>query len=98
ALYDVNDDWNVLITQSFQNLDAEGMPFDLPTSLDGQALKPLQTVAFVPVYDKDRYWNTSWTVNGQIGDIKAIYTGAYLSRHIDQTMDYTNYARTPGGF
>jgi len=32
-------------------------------------------------------------VNGKFGDIRAVYTGGYLVRHIDQTGDYTNYAR-----
>ena len=48
--------------------------------------------------DFDNWSNTAWTVNGQIGDIKMVYTGAYLSRTIDNTMDYTNYSRSAGGF
>ncbi|HXA37387.1 MAG TPA: TonB-dependent receptor [Phenylobacterium sp.] len=94
ALYDVNDDWNVLITESFQNLDAEGLSTTLPVGSDFQPLKPLETTVFSPTYDKDRFQNTAWTVNGKVGDLKLIYTGGYMTRHINQQMDYTNYSRT----
>jgi len=32
-------------------------------------------------------------VNGKLGDLKAVYTGGYLVRNVDQAGDYTNYAR-----
>ncbi len=32
-------------------------------------------------------------VNGKIGDLKLVYSGAYLVRNVDQQQDYTNYAR-----
>ena len=34
-------------------------------------------------------------MNGKIGDLKAVYTGAYLVRNVEQVQDYTNYARGP---
>ena len=98
ALYKINDDWDVLIQQSYQHLDAEGMPDTYPTGIDFQTLEPLQVTAFLPSYNKDKSESTAWTVNGKIGDLKAIYTGSYLTRNVDQNMDYSNYARTPGGF
>ena len=30
---------------------------------------------------------------GGFGDLKAVYTGAYLVRNVSQIQDYTNYAR-----
>ena len=98
ALWQFNDDWSALISQAYQNMDAEGMGVQYPIGSDGQALGPWQETSFTPAYDKDKFSNTAWTVNGKIGDIKAVYTGAYLSRTIDNNMDYTNYARTAGGF
>jgi outer membrane receptor protein involved in Fe transport len=97
-LWQISDDWSALIQQSYQNMDAEGMPAQYPIGSDGQALGAWQTTSFSPTYDKDKFENTSWTVNGKIGDFKLIYTGAYLDRTIDNAMDYTNYARTAGGF
>jgi outer membrane receptor protein involved in Fe transport len=90
----INDDWDLLIQQSLSNLDAEGMNSAFPIGSDFQTLKPLQTTYFSPSYDHDRWESTAWTLNGQIGGFKAVYTGSYLSRHIEQQMDYTNYARS----
>ncbi len=98
ALYQINDDWDVLVGQSYQNMDAEGMSVQYPTGVNFQKLNPLEETSFFPAYNKDRASLTSWTVNGKIGQLKAVYTGSYLSRHIEQSMDYTNYTRTAGGF
>ena len=94
GLYQVNDDWNVLIAQSFQDLDADGLSVQYPTGSDFQKLNPLEVTAFSPAYDKDRFSNTAWTINGKVGALKVIYTGGYMNRHINQQMDYTNYSRT----
>ena len=101
--WDVNPDWDVLITESLQNLDAEGSPYSYPFSseltLNGALvpLKPLQVTQFVPSFFKDRLENTAWTVNGKIGPLKAVYTGGYSDRKISNQEDYTNYSRTVGG-
>jgi iron complex outermembrane recepter protein len=98
ALYQINDDWNVLVQQSYQYLDAEGMPVQFPVGLGLTALQPLQETSFMPAWNRDKSNSTAWTVNGKIGDLNAIYAGAYLTRHVDANMDYTNYTRTAGGF
>ena len=98
GLYQINDDWNVLIQQTYQYLDAEGMPVQMPVGLGLTQLQPLQETSFMPAWNKDRSESTAWTVNGKIGDIKAIYTGSYLTRTVDANMDYSNYTRTAGGF
>ncbi len=97
ALYDVNEDWNVLITESVQHLDAEGLSTQYPIGSDFQTLKPLQITSFVPSYDLDKFEDTAWTVHGKIGPLRAVYTGGYMVRHIDNQVDYTNYSRTGGG-
>jgi iron complex outermembrane recepter protein len=97
VLYDIDNDWNVLIEESLQNLDAEGLSVEYPVGSEFQTLKPLQVTSFEPSYDHDKYENTSWTVNGKIGDLKFIYTGSYMVRHIQQQMDYSNYSRSQVG-
>ena len=82
ALYEINDDWNVLITESLENLEADGLSVEYPDGSDFQTLKPLQVTSFSPSYDKDRYSNTAWTVNGKIADLKLVYTGGYTDRDI----------------
>src|SRR6202051_719408 len=93
VLYKVNDDWDVLITQSYQDMDSKGVFYQMPNASDGAPLNPLEVTLFNNAYDKDRFENTAWTVNGKLGDLKAVYTGGYLVRHVNQLADYTNYAR-----
>ena len=97
GLLKIDEDWNVLIEQSLQNMNAQGVDAEYPIGSNGQALKPLQNTTFNPSYDHDRFENTAWTVNGKIGDLSAIYTGAYMVRKISQQVDYTNYSRSSGG-
>ncbi len=92
--YEINPDWNVLISESLTDLDAEGLSVEYPTGSDFQKLGPLQVTSFSPTYDKDNLENTAWTVNGKAGPLKLVYTGAYSDRRISQQMDYTNYSRT----
>src|ERR1019366_2681094 len=92
ALLKFNEDWNILISQSYQNMEADGLFQQYPIGSAGQLLGAWADTQFSPAVNKDQYENTSWTVNGKIGDLKAVYTGGYLVRHIDHTMDCTNYA------
>lgn len=94
ALYDINEDWNILIAESMQKLDAEGLSVEYPTGTDFQTLAPLQVTAFAPSYDLDSFSNTAWTVNGKVGDLSLIYTGGWTLRNVEQQMEYSNYTRT----
>ncbi len=94
ALYRVNDDWSLLIQQSYQDMDAEGYFYAYPQDPSGNALAPYQITAFTPAYNKDRYESTAWTLNGNVGALKAVYSGSYLVRHIDAQQDYSNYLRS----
>jgi iron complex outermembrane recepter protein len=98
ALYQINDDWNVLLQQNYQNMEADGYFSSYPATPSGTPLAPLQITAFAPAYDKDRYESTAWTVNGKVADfLNLVYTGSYLVRHINQQADYSNYTRSGGG-
>ena len=105
ALYKINDDWNALLTQSYQNIDSQGVFYEMPrgtigTTLDakgspvgGQPLPPLSVNLFNPSYNKDKFESTALVVNGKISDLKLVYSGSYLVRNVNQQQDYTNYAR-----
>jgi outer membrane receptor protein involved in Fe transport len=93
----INDDWDILIAESYQRLDAQGTFTTYPTGSDFQQLGALQTTVFTPSYNKDTYSNTAWTLNGKLGDFKLVYTGAYMTRNLETQQDYTNYSRTGGG-
>jgi iron complex outermembrane receptor protein len=92
-LYKFSDDWDLLISQTYQNMDAQGVFYQQPNASDGQPLPPLSVTLFNNTFDKDQFSNTAWTVNGRLGDLKAVYTGGYLDRKIQQIADYTNYSR-----
>jgi iron complex outermembrane recepter protein len=93
ALWSINDQWNALVTQSYQNMDAEGVFYQMPKSSDGDPL-PKQTVTlFNPSYNKDKFENTALVINGYLGVLKAVYAGSYLDRNVQTQQDYTNYAR-----
>jgi len=95
VLYKFDEDWNFLITQSYQNMDAEGVFWQ--EAYDGvhNVLPPLSVQLYNPTYDKDKFTNTAWTLNGRLAFLQAVYTGAYLDRNITQQQDYTNYSRGP---
>lgn len=83
ALYQINEDWNILVSQSYQNMDSQGVFYQMPYASDGAKLNPLEVTLFNNSHDKDKFENTAWTVNGKFGDLKAVYTGGYLVRHVE---------------
>src|SRR6202790_3875382 len=93
ALWDINSDWNALLTQSYQTIDAEGVFYQMPNASDGAPLPKQSVTLFNNSLNKDQFENTALTINGRLGDLKAVYTGAYLVRNVSQIQDYTNYAR-----
>ncbi|HKD54655.1 MAG TPA: TonB-dependent receptor [Steroidobacteraceae bacterium] len=92
-LWQINDDWSALIAQTYQHMDSQGVFYQQPNASDGAPLQPLEVTLFNPASNRDRFSNTSWTVNGKFGALHAVYTGGYLVRNVDQIGDYTNYAR-----
>jgi len=115
VLLKINDDWNALISQNYQNMRADGYYAEYPnsTTVGGNGtpanpgvstpLGPYQIDAFTPAFNNDRYESTAWTLNGKIptfgnfGDIKAVYTGSFLTRHIEAQSDYSSYLVSGGG-
>jgi iron complex outermembrane receptor protein len=93
ALYQINDDWNVLLQQNYQDMQADGYFYTYPTASDGQTLQPYQITAFTPASNKDRYESTAWTLNGKVDDLRLVYAGSYMVRHIEEQQDYSNYVR-----
>ena len=109
-LYKINDDWNVLLSQMYQNMDAQGVFYEMPYGTEGaaltsggvpyggQPLPPYSVNVFNPSYDKDKFENTEVDVHGKVGPLSLVYSGAYLDRNVDQVQDYTNYARGVYGY
>jgi outer membrane receptor protein involved in Fe transport len=94
ALYKMNDDWSVLLAQSYQSMEADGVFAVEAVNAQGQPQPDLTVQQFNPSYNKDRFENTALTIDGRIGALRLLYAGSYLVRNVDQQQDYTNYART----
>jgi iron complex outermembrane recepter protein len=85
--YKINDEWNALLQQSYQNMEADGVFAYNP------ALGDLEVQQYNPSVDKDKFEDTAWTLNGRASVLKLVYTGGYLVRNVDATADYTAYSR-----
>src|SRR5207302_9906910 len=98
ALWKFSDNWDFLLQQNYQNLQADGYFYAYPQGPNGTALNNYEIAAFAPAYSKDRYNSTAWTLNGKLGDLASlVYTGSYMVRHIDGQQDYSNYMRSAVG-
>jgi iron complex outermembrane receptor protein len=93
VLFKINDEWDALLSQSYQDMDSKGVFYQQPNASDGAPLRPLEVTLFNNAFNKDKFESTAWTVNGKFANLKAVYTGGYLVRNVDQVGDYTNYAR-----
>ena len=81
----INDNWDLLVQNTQQSLKTEGVwDYDL-------AKGDLKVSRFTPDKLDDAFSQTAWTLNGSIGDIDIVYTGAYLDRKVEQQLDYTGY-------
>ena len=88
ALWEVTPDWTVNISHQRQSLESDGVFFADP-ELGG--LDDLEIERFEADRLEDDFSNTSWTVEGRIGWLDVIYTGAYTDRESEQRADYTDY-------
>ena len=93
ALYRINEDWDALIAQSNQSIEADGVSTEMAANALGESLPELSTQLFNPSHDQDHFGNTALTINGRIGVLKLLYAGSYLVRNVDQVQDYTQYVR-----
>ena len=85
ALWEVTPDWTVNVSHQRQSLESDGVFFVDPE------LEDLAIERFEEDRLEDDFSNTSWTVEGRIGWLDIIYTGAYTDRESEQRADYTDY-------
>lgn len=85
ALWDVTPDWSIKVAHSRQGLETDGVFFEDPTLGDYKIQRYEQ--------DKltDNFSNTAWTVEGRLGALELVYTGAYTERETSQRVDYSDY-------
>lgn len=88
--YLINNDWKLLVQHTQQSLDTEGV-FAYDPNLEGES----STNRFTPENNNDDFGLTTWTLEGRLEQLDIVYTGGYLDRDINSTIDYTGY--TNGG-
>jgi len=88
--YLINDEWELLVQHTQQSLDTEGV-FSYDPNLEGET----STNRFTPENNNDDFGLTTWTLEGRLEHLDIVYTGGYLDRDINSTIDYTGY--TNGG-
>ena len=87
----INDNWDLLVQHTRQSLSTEGV-FDYDASIGD-----LKVSRFTEDSLDDSFNQTAWTLNGSVGDLDLVYTGAFLDREVDAFLDYTGYTNI-GGF
>ena len=85
ALWDINDDWSLTVAHTEQELETDGVFFADPN------LGDLEIQRYEDDSLEDAFSNTNWTLAGRIGELEAIYTGAFTDRETDQFIDYADY-------
>ena len=85
ALWEINPDWSLLVSHTRQQMESEGVFFVDPS------LDDLQIQRYSDDDITDEFDNTAWTLEGRIGMLDVVYTGAYTDRETVQRVDYTDY-------
>ena len=85
ALWEFSPDWSLTVAHMQQDVEADGVFFADPTVGD------LVIQRYENDQLEDSFNNTNWTLEGRIGELEAIYTGAFTDREADQMVDYADY-------
>ena len=85
ALISLSDDWELLLSHTTQELEADGVFFADPN------LGDLEIQSYIDDSLQDEFDNTSWTLTGRVAGLDVVYTGAYTERTADQNIGYSDY-------
>ncbi|MGL6161905.1 TonB-dependent receptor [Microbulbifer sp.] len=85
GLWDINGNWSLLLGAAQQTIESEGVFFVDPE------LDDLEIQRFSEDSLEDSFENVNWTLEGLLGELEVVYTGAFTSREADQVVDYTDY-------
>jgi iron complex outermembrane receptor protein len=88
GLWQINDEWDLLVQHTNQQLDTEGS-FEYDPSISTE--DDLNTATFSPTAGDDKVDLTQWTLNGMLGGLEVIYNGSFTNRNFQGNTDYTAY-------
>ncbi|MFT6906092.1 MAG: iron complex outermembrane receptor protein [Oleiphilaceae bacterium] len=89
--WDVHDNLSVLVQHTHQNLDVDGV-FDYDPTLGERNVSRFSDDKL-----EDNFDLTSWSIDARIAQLEFVYTGGYLDREVQQSIDYIGYNNS-GGF
>jgi len=73
-----------LVSQSYQDIRADGVFAEMPFGPSGETLPDLSVVQFNPSTNDDRFSNTAWTLDGRINQLQGRVYGRHLVRNVEQ--------------
>ena len=82
---ELGDNWNATLVYAEQTIESDGVFFADPN------LGDLEIQRYSDDHISDEYENMSLTLEGSIGELEAVYAGAYTDRETNQIVDYTDY-------
>lgn len=85
--WDINEDWNLLVQHTSQDLETEGVFEYSP-----QTGTTDQSQSYSPDRNNDNFGLTSLTVEGRLGNLDVVYTAGFLDRDVNSVLDYTLYS------
>ena len=82
---ELGDNWNATLVYAEQTIESDGVFFADPN------LGDLEIQRYSDDHISDEFENMSITLEGSIGELEAVYAGAYTDRETNQIVDYTDY-------
>ena len=86
AQWDINDNWRISAGAMAQKIESDGTFYTDPNLGDDYQIQ-----RFEKEFVEDEYTNVHWTIEGRIGALEVLYTGAFTERETDQRTDYSDY-------
>ncbi|MEO0753419.1 MAG: TonB-dependent receptor, partial [Pseudomonadota bacterium] len=86
GLYEFNPDWRLTVGLAQQSIESDGVFFSDPELDDDWEIQRFEADNI-----EDSFTNVSWTLEGQLGALEAVYTGAFTDRDTEQRVDYSDY-------
>ncbi|MFN2287249.1 MAG: TonB-dependent receptor [Chromatocurvus sp.] len=85
GLYLINQDWSLQVSHMQQQLDSDGVFYSDPDIDDYEVTR------FTDDSLADEFHNTAVTLEGRVGELEVLYTGAFTDRETTQRVDYSDY-------
>lgn len=90
---DLSENWTLTPGLMVQSQDTNGT-----WAHDPEDVGDLKATRFFEDSTREDWYQSTITLEGQIGDLNLVYAGSYLDRSVDSLYDYTGYAEYLDGY